>query len=195
MVGAPAELARDLLLRWREGDIPARDRLFDLVYAELVQVAAAILRSDQRSSLSSGDLVSETCLRLIGLDRIEWQDKAHFLALSARVMRQVLVDQARRRNSDKRKHQKVTLFSQIPGHGALELELDQLDKALIRLAAIDPKRAEVVELRFFGNLTLEEVAEVTGLSDSTVKRSWRAARAWLVQACSPDGGINAHVDP
>jgi len=195
MVGAPAELARDMLLRWREGDMVARDRLFSLVYAELVQVAAAILRSDQRSSLSSGDLVNETVLRLIGLDRIEWQDKAHFLALSARVMRQVLVDQARKRNSDKRQHKKVTLFSQIAGHGALELELDQLDKALIRLAVIDPKRAEVVELRFFGNLTLEEVAEVTGLSDSTVKRSWRAARAWLVQACSPDGGFSAHVDP
>src|SRR5690606_7668410 len=181
------DTARGLLLAWRAGDLKARDSLFDLVYRELVQVAAALLRADRKTSLSSGDLVNEAVLRLIALDRIEWQDKAHFLALSARVMRQVLVDQARRRNADRRKHHKVTLFSQVGANGPpLELELDQLDKALIRLAAIEPRHAEVVELRFFGNLTLEEVAEVLGMSGSTVKRIWRSARAWLVSACGPD---------
>src|SRR5262249_10234561 len=119
---------------------------------------------------------------------------AHFLALTARVMRQVLVDQARRRNADRRKHQKVTLISQVSAGGSLELELDQLDKTLIRLAAIEPPPAGGVELRFFGNMTLEEISEVLGISDSSVKRIWRAARAWLVSACGPDGDAFTPVE-
>jgi RNA polymerase sigma factor (TIGR02999 family) len=194
MADGARDTAKELLLAWRAGDLKARDTLFNLVYRELVQVAAALLRTDRKTSLSSGDLVSETVLRLIALDRIEWQDKAHFLALSARVMRQVLVDQARRRATDRRQHHKVTLISQLGVNGSLELELDQLDKALIRLAAIEPRHAEVVELRFFGNLTLEEVAEVLGMSGSTVKRIWRSSRAWLVSACGPDGNAFVPVE-
>ncbi|MDP3737631.1 MAG: ECF-type sigma factor [Hyphomonadaceae bacterium] len=194
MADGARDTAKELLVAWRAGDLKARDTLFNLVYRELVQVAAALLRTDRKTSLSSGDLVSETVLRLIALDRIEWQDKAHFLALSARVMRQVLVDQARRRATDRRQHHKVTLISQLGAHGSLELELDQLEKALIRLAAIEPRHAEVVELRFFGNLTLEEVAEVLGMSGSTVKRIWRSSRAWLVSACGPDGNAFVPVE-
>ena len=194
MADGERDTAKELLVAWRAGDLKARDALFNLVYRELVQVAAALLRTDRKTSLSSGDLVSETVLRLIALDRIEWQDKAHFLALSARVMRRVLVDQARRRATDRRQHHKVTLISQLGVNGALELELDQLDKALIRLAAIEPRHAEVVELRFFGNLTLEEVAEVLGMSGSTVKRIWRSSRAWLVSACGPGGDAFVPVE-
>lgn len=176
------EQAKNLLVAWRGGDTAARDELFDLVYRELRQISAALLRSERNSSLSTGDLVNEAVLRLIRLDRIEWADKAHFLALSARAMRRALVDHARKKRTDKRHHDKVTLMTQVHGGGMEKLELDRLDKALIRLQAIDPERAEIVELRYFGGLSLEEVAEVMGTSDSTVKRHWRVARAWLADA-------------
>ena len=96
-------------------------------------------------------------------------------------MRRILVDHARKKSADKRHHHKVTLTTRVAG-GPERLDLDHLDKALIRLAAIDPERAQIVELRYFGNMTLEEIAEVTGTSDSTVKRNWRTARAWLLDA-------------
>jgi RNA polymerase sigma factor (TIGR02999 family) len=176
------EKAKALLTAWRGGDTTARDQLFDLVYRELRQISAALLRAERNTSLSTGDLVNEAVLRLIKLDRIEWADKAHFLALSARAMRRALVDHARRKRTDKRQHDKVTLMTQIHGGGVEQLELDRLDKALIRLQAIDAERAEIVELRYFGGMSLEEVAEVMGMSDSTVKRHWRVARAWLADA-------------
>ena len=178
----PTDQAKLLLDAWRGGDIQARDDLFELVYRELLQISAALLRNERNTSLSTGDLVNEAVLRLMNLDRIDWVDRAHFLALSARAMRRALVDHARRKGSDKRRHDKVTLVTQIHGGGIEQIELDRLDKALIRLHVIDPERAEVVELRYFGGMSLDEVAEVTGVSDSTVKRSWRVARAWLVDA-------------
>lgn len=177
-----AEEATMLLRAWRGGDLHARDRLFTLAYAELRQISAALLRAERRTSLATSDLVNEAVLRLMRMERIDWQDKAHFLALAARAMRRVLVDHARAKSSDKRQHDRVTLVTEVHGGGAEKLDLDRLDKALIRLHAIDPERAEVVELRYFGGLSLEEVAEVTGTSDSTVKRHWRVARAWLADA-------------
>lgn len=162
--------------------------------AELRQISAALLRAERNASLATSDLVNEAVLRLIRLDRIEWNDKAHFLALAARAMRRVLVDHARAKASDKRQHEKVTLVTQVHGGGPEKIDLDQLDKALIRLHAIDPERAEIVELRYFGGLSLEEVAEVTGTSDSTVKRNWRVARAWLADAMRPlDEAADGHA--
>lgn len=177
---------RGLLAAWRAGDEVARDRLFTLLYSELRQVSAALLRSERNSSLSTGDLVNEAVMRLIQLDRIEWTDKTHFLALSARAMRRILIDNARRKSSDKRQHHKVTLVTRIAGAGADRIDFDILEKALIRLAAIDKAKADIVELRYFAGMTHEEIAEVTGTSEATVKRGWRAARAWLLDALSAD---------
>ena len=176
---------KSLLKRWREGDLVARDALFECLYTELRQVSAAMLWAERNSSLSTGDLVSEAAIRLIQLDKIDWADKSHFLALSARAMRRILIDHARRKNSDKRKHHKVTLVTRIEGQPN-RLDFDVLEKSLIRLNAIDSEKADIVELRYFGGLTLPEIAEVTGTSESTVKRQWRVARAWLVDAMAAD---------
>lgn len=172
-----------LLERWRGGDTAARDALFQLLYTELRQVSAALLRAERNASLSTGDLVNEAAIRLIRLDQIEWADKSHFLALSARAMRRVLIDHARKHNSDKRHHRKVTLVTRIQGQTAY-VDMDLLEKCLIRLSAIDQTRANIVELRYFGGMSTAEIAEVTGTSESTVKRDWRVARAWLLDAMS-----------
>lgn len=171
---------KDLLSAWREGDLSARDRLFELLYSELRQVSAALLRSESNASLSTGDLVHEAVVRLIHLDKIEWTDKAHFLALAARAMRRSLIDHARKKKSGKRGHRKVTLVTGMGDAGLHRVELDALDKALIRLHVIDAEKAEIVELRYFGGLSLEDISEVTGTSISTIKRQWRVARAWLL---------------
>ncbi|MAN45953.1 MAG: sigma-70 family RNA polymerase sigma factor [Alphaproteobacteria bacterium] len=178
--------AKQLLDAWRGGDMGARDELFTQLYSELRLISAALIRSESNLSLSSGDLVNEAVIRLMRLDQIEWADKAHFLALAARAMRRVLIDHARKKNSDKRQHRKVTLVSKVAGKGAERLEVDQLEKALIRLSVIDPDRAEIVELRYFGGMTLEEIAEVKAISESTVKRNWRVARAWLLDSLKED---------
>ena len=173
---------KTLLDAWREGDISARDKLFNLLYGELRQVSAALLRNESNASLSTGDLVSEAAIRLMRLDKIEWADKAHFLALAARAMRRVLIDHARKKNSNKRQHQKVTLVSRFGASGVDRVELDVLEKSLIRLTLIDPEKVEIVEMRYFGGMTLEDIAEVKNTSLSTVKRNWRIARAWLLNA-------------
>jgi RNA polymerase sigma factor (TIGR02999 family) len=176
-----SEDSNALLQRWRGGETAARDALFELLYSELRQVSAALLRAESNNSLTTGDLVNEAALRLIQLDQIEWADKSHFLALSARAMRRVLIDHARKKKTDKRHHRKVTLVTRFEG-GSQRLDMDVLEKSLIRLAAIDAEKASIVELRYFGGMTMEEVAEVTGTSESTVKRQWRVARAWLLDA-------------
>lgn len=173
---------KTLLSNWRNGDMSARDRLFDLLYSDLRQVSAALLRNESNASLSTGDLVNEAAIRLMRLDQIEWADKAHFLALAARAMRRVLIDHARKKNSNKRQHQKVTLISRFGAAGVDRVELDVLEKSLIRLNLIDPEKVEIVEMRYFGGMTLEDIAEVKNVSLSTVKRNWRIARAWLLDA-------------
>ncbi len=173
--------SKQLLQAWRAGDTDARDALFKLLYSELRQVSAALLRAESNNSLSTGDLVNEAALRLIKLDQIEWADKSHFLALSARAMRRVLIDHARKKKSDKRAHHKVTLVTRIEG-AAQRLDMDVLEKSLIRLSVLDAEKADIVELRYFGGMSLQEIAEVVGASQSTVKRQWRVARAWLLDA-------------
>ena len=168
-----------MLAAWRQGDMAARDQLFERLYIELRKVSALLLNREGPISLSTGDLVNEAVMRLIHLDQIDWQDKAHFMALSARMMRRVLIDHARSKNANKRRHQKVTLITGITDGQASQVNLLEIEEALIRLHAINAHHADIVEMRYFGGLSLEEIAEVMQLSPSTIARKWRAARAWL----------------
>lgn len=177
---------KTLLDAWRAGDVKARDRLFDLVYHELRRLSASILKGEGHISLSTGDLVNECVIRLVGLKQIEWQDKAHFMAIVARMMRRILIDHARKKNAAKRGHQKVTLVTDMGSSVSNHIDIRHLEQALIRLQALDQERAEIVEMRYYGGLTLEEIAEVTGKSPSTIKRNWRASRAWLAKAIEED---------
>ncbi|MBS0504928.1 MAG: sigma-70 family RNA polymerase sigma factor [Proteobacteria bacterium] len=169
-----------LLASWRAGDLAARDRLFALFYPELRRAAAAMVRREPGLSMSSGDLIHEAVARLIGLNRIEWQDRAHFMALAATMMRRALLDHVRSRRRLKREHEKVELTTGIAGEA--DIELEALNDALDTLAAIDPERASIVEMRYFGGMEIADIAGVLGLSESTVKRRWTAARLWLAEA-------------
>jgi RNA polymerase sigma factor (TIGR02999 family) len=138
------------------------------------------LRRERDSSFSSGDLVNDAVLKLVRLRRIDLNDRAHMVALAARMMRNILVDHARGRGTDKRTHQKVELNPDIDG--GQRVDLMSLESALLRLGAIDPALSELVEMRYYGGMALGDVAQVTGQSEATVKRRWRAARAWLMDA-------------
>lgn len=180
-MGQPGAVsAKQLLDAWREGDLTARDRLFTELYSELRQISAGLIRSERNLSLSTGDLVNEAVIRLMRIEQVEWNDKVHFLALAARAMRRVLIDHARKKRSDKRQHHRVTLVSRLSDGSIDRIEMDVLEKALIRLSVIDEDKADIVELRYFGGMTLEEIAEIKGVSEATVKRNWRVARAWLL---------------
>ncbi len=170
-----------LLLRWNSGDDEARAALIERVYAELNQIATRHLaREVFAHDLQPNALVHECYLRLVDMDRVEWQGRAHFLAMAARVMRQVLVDEARRRNAAKRDGGvQVTLSGISSAANQPTTNALALHEALERLAETDPQRAHLVELRYFGGLTIEETAEVLGISPATVKRSWDVARGWL----------------
>ncbi len=169
-----------LLRAWRAGDSDAQERLFQLFYPWLNEVAAALLRNERNVSLSSGDVVHETVIRLIQLNRIDWDDSAHFMAMAARFMRRVLIDHVRAKQSGKRGHVRVELTTRFEPE--CRLDLQKLDEALLRLAAIDPEKAEIVEMRYFGGMTVPDVAKVTGVSEPTVKRRWTTARVWLADA-------------
>ena len=176
------EDAGRLLASWRAGDLSARDRLFVLFYPELKRAAAAMVRREPGLSLSTGDLIHEAVARLIGLKQIAWNDRAHFMALSARMMRRALLDHARSRRRLKREHQKVELTTKLAEEPNIELE--ELNAALDRLAAIDAERADIVEMRYFAGMDIADIAQVMGLSESTVKRRWNSARLWLLEALS-----------
>lgn len=180
MVGGEAGETSVLLVGLRGGDARARERLFDLFYPELKRVAAGMLRNERQVSLAAGDLVHETVLRLIQMRRIEAEDRAHFMALASRFMRRALVDHVRAKLADKREHQKVALTTSF--ERGRHIDLNGLDQALIRLSQIDAQRAEIVEMRYFGGMTLADIAEVLDLSEATVKRRWTTARAWLLDA-------------
>lgn len=184
---ADAEPLSNLIRRWRDGDDGACDRLFALLYDEFATIASALLKRERRQiSIFTGDLVNEAIVRIFSAPDLEIADRAHLLALSARVMRHVLLDAARRRNRQKRKNLHITLSEKHGADASADADYELLERALIRLAAIDPKRAEIVELRYFGGLTIEDIAHVKGVSASTVKRSWEAARLWLREAMEHD---------
>lgn len=169
-----------LFSAWRAGDDRACEQLFRVFYPDLTRMAAGLLRSERNVSLSAGDLVQETVVRLIQLRHIDYADRAHFLALSSRFMRRILVDHMRAKRSDKRSHYKVTLTTRFDREQAVDL--GSLDEAMIRLGLIDRERADIVEMRYFGGMSLKDIGEVLSLSEATVKRRWATARAWLLDA-------------
>jgi RNA polymerase sigma factor (TIGR02999 family) len=174
---------------WRRGDDDARDRLFAVVQPELRQIAARFLNRERLDhTLEPNALVNELCVRLLGAQPIPYNDRAHFFAIAAQTMRRILIDHARARIADKRGgvQQRVSL-SAVDGWNPIRQDEDllTLDQALVRLETADPRAARVVELRFFGGLTEDEVAEVLGVAPITVKRDWRTARAWLISRLRP----------
>ena len=173
-----------LLVAWSDGDRAALDELFPLVYDELRQLARRRMRRERQGhTLRTTALVNDAYLRLVDQRQVRWQNRAHFFAIAAQMMRRILVDHARAKHYEKR------------GGGAAHVPLEEaavlaegkaaeilaLDEALVALAEIDPRRARVVELRYFGGLSNEEIAEVLKISPNTVTRDWNMARAWLYQ--------------
>ena len=171
-----------LLVELRKGNPEAETRLVSLVYRDLHRLAVTCMRRERSDhTLQATALVNEAYLRLVAQKRTEWKGRAHFFGIAARLMRQILVEHARTRHAVKR----GGTLAKLPLDPGLELsaakapELLQLDEALESLAHLDPQQAQVVELRFFGGLTVEETAEALSISPRTVKRDWAVARAWL----------------
>jgi RNA polymerase sigma factor (TIGR02999 family) len=163
---------------WQQGDREAGEELFKAIGKELRVIAAGRLRQERHSSLSTGDLVNEALIKLFRLNVMEFQGRAHILALASRLMRQILIDEARKRNRDKHSGEAVTLTTNV-AHWEMPLDLLSIDFVLTELHEIDEQRASLVEMRFFGGMTNAEIAEVLGVSEPTVKRRWAATRAWL----------------
>jgi RNA polymerase sigma factor (TIGR02999 family) len=177
-----------LLLAWRQGDQAAFEELIPLVYSELRRLAHRQLRGERANhTLQTGELVHETYLRLVDSSRVQWQNRAHFLAVAAQSMRRILVDAARARQSLKRGGEltRVALDSDLTIAGAPNVDVLALDDALETLAGADPRRSRVVELRFFGGLSVDETAEVLEVSPETVMRDWKVAKAWLFKQLNP----------
>ncbi len=171
-----------LLLEWQQGDSAAFDKLTPLVYEELRRMAHRYMQQERAGhTLQTTALVNEAYVRLVGQQKIEWQSRAHFFAVTAQVMRHVLIDHARQRHYAKRGGgaQHVSLGDASLMTQERAAELVALDEALDELAQLDPRKGRVVELRYFGGLSLEETAEVLKVSLMTVRRDWRAAKAWL----------------
>jgi RNA polymerase sigma factor (TIGR02999 family) len=171
-----------LLLNWGQGDQAAREALIPLVYDELRRLARRHLRRERPGhTLQSAALVNEAYLRLIRQDQPQWQNRAHFFGVAAQLMRHILVDLARNRVAAKRGAgaPRLTLDPEVALPQKREVDVVALDDALNQLAALDLKQSRVVELRFFGGLSIEETSVVLGISPATVKREWATARAWL----------------
>jgi RNA polymerase sigma factor (TIGR02999 family) len=173
-----------LLLAWRDGDESARGRLTEAVYHELRRVAQRHMRRERSDhSLTPTALVHETYLKLIDQRRVEWQNRAQFFAIAARVMRRVLVDHARARATAKRAAGLSIALDDVDVSTApLDVDILAIDAALDELAVIDDRQSQLVELRFFAGLTVEETATALGVAPITVKRDWALARAWLFRA-------------
>jgi RNA polymerase sigma factor (TIGR02999 family) len=181
MDGFPNEVTR-LLVDIRKGDRDAVDRLLPILYSELRKIAASQLRRERSNhTLQPTALVHEAYVQLVGQQNLRWENRAHFLGIAAHLMRQILIVHARRRRAAKRDGGllRVTLDDEIRAADQPEVDVLALDEALERLAVADPLRARVVELRYFGGLSIDETAEVLGVGTATVERSWRTARAWL----------------
>jgi RNA polymerase sigma-70 factor, ECF subfamily len=182
--GDRADITR-LLKEWQDGDAVALERLMPLVYDELRTLASRYLSRERRGhTLQTTALVNEAYLKLAGQRDVDWQNRAHFFGIAAQMMRRILVDHARRDGRVKRGGQAVhvSLDDADPKAQPTPLEaidVYALDRALSRLEAMDPQQGRVVELRFFGGMTVEEAALVMGVSEPTVKREWAVARAWL----------------
>lgn len=185
-VRSPHEITQ-LLAEWSNGNQTALDKLYPLVYDELHKMANRYMKRERKDhTLQTTALINEAYVRMVDQKNVHWENRAHFFAISAQIMRRILIDHARRHHYAKR------------GGGALKVSLDEtaivagdpasdmllLDEALNRLAEIDPRRGQVVELRYFGGLNNEEIAGVLKISENTVTRDWNMARAWLYQELS-----------
>lgn len=186
----------ELLRNWSDGDKQAQETLFQVIYNELHRQAARYLRNEQPGlSLQTTDLIHEAYLRLISQQHVEWQNRLHFFAIAAKVMRRILVDHVRGRQAAKRGGTDIRLpledaMAVLPGQ---DLDFVALDEVLTRLAEIDPQQSQIVELRFFSGLSVEETAKVLDVSERTVKRDWNVAKAWLRRELSRGGqaGVRA----
>lgn len=178
----PSNQVTELLVRWRGGDKAALDSLMPLVYTELRRIANHYLQGERSDhTLQSTALVHEAYVRMTEQDLPQWQNRAHFFAVAAQLMRQILVDHARSHRASKRGGNvfKLALEDAEEQPKVLDVDIVALDDALKSLAIMDAQQSRVVELKFFGGLSVEETAEVLGVSASTVKRDWTTARAWL----------------
>jgi RNA polymerase sigma factor (TIGR02999 family) len=176
-------------MQWRGGDADAFNALLPLVERELHHIARRCLAGERSGqTLQPTALVNEAYIRLVDMQRVDWRNRAHFLAMAARVMRRVLVDAARSRRANKRGGQavRVTFVEALPVAADDQPELIALDDALQALARVDARKTKVIELRFFGGLSVEETAMVLGVSADTVLRDWRLAKAWLTREMATD---------
>lgn len=185
----PGEISR-LLHAWRKGDGSALERLTPVVYAELHRLARRHMRNEREGhSLQPTALVNEAYLRLVDYNRMQWQDRAHFFAVSAQLMRRILVEHARRRNQKRGGQVRhVSLEENAVAGGVRSADLVALDDALNNLARFDERKLRVVEMRFFGGMSVEETAEVLRVSVPTVMRDWNTARAWLRRELNSESG-------
>lgn len=189
-----------MLRAWSEGDAAALDHLTPIVYAELHRLARSSMASEREGHLlQPSALVNEAFIRLMRGAPVEWESRAHFFAVSARLMRQILIDFARAQDTEKRgnrtPHADLSSVGEIPGAAVSPVDFIDLDAALHDLSRLDRRLAQVVELRYFGGLENAEIAAVLGTSEPTVVRDWRVARAWLYSRLQPPsrrpGGVAA----
>ena len=181
------ELITGLLVAWSHGEESALAQLTPLVHGELRRLARSYLRRERDDhTLQTDALVNEAYLRLVDLSQVSWRDRTHFFALSARLMRRILVDYARSRQYQKRGGgaQKLSLDEARGFSSDRNTDLVALDDALVALAAVDPRKAQVIELRFFGGLSTAEISETLQVSEQTVMRDWRMAKMWLLRELS-----------
>jgi RNA polymerase sigma factor (TIGR02999 family) len=183
MADSPQAETTNLLRAWAEGDEEALNALVPRVHRELRRLAGHFLQKERAGlSLQATDLVQEVYVRLVNASKLDWQHRAHFFAVSATMMRRILLDSARRRCAAKRewKPEDADLEKAVDISSKRSHELVALDDALTELAKVDPRKARIVELRFFAGLEVKETAEVVGVSPETVMRDWKLARAWLL---------------
>lgn len=178
----PAVNVTALLSQWQRGDHGAVDALFSVVYDELRRIARAYLHGERAITLQPTVLVHEAYVRLVGQRDVTWQNRSHFFAVASQMMRRIVVDHARRRHAEKRGGAVVTISLDANVDAAASPEFDVLavDEAINVLAGVAPRQAKIIELRFFGGLTIEDTAAALGVAPITVKREWRMARAWLL---------------
>lgn len=181
MPGSSSKPVTDLLIKWRDGDQDALQVLLPLVYDELRRIARYYLKKERADHTLQGTaLVHEAYLRLVGQRSCPVENRAHFFAIASRLMREILVDHARKRQAVKRNYgYRLTLDAAIGTPGKKHYDILVLEDALLELARVDPQQARIVELRFFGGLSIHETSTVLEISPATVKRDWFTARAWL----------------
>jgi RNA polymerase sigma factor (TIGR02999 family) len=182
-----------LLLSWSDGDESAMDRLAPLVYEELHRLARGYMNREREAhTLQTSALVNEAYLRLIDVRRVQWQNRAHFFAMASRLMRRILVDFARRRRYRKRGGgvEHVAFDEGLTVSANPSSDLVAIDDALRALAAVDPRKVQVIELRFFGGLDVRETARALNVSPETVRRDWRLAKAWLLREMKKGDGAD-----